>query len=59
MLLYGAWSKQGMGDFPRGKKWNVGKKPLDDVDCNYSPIHCIKNYLLMVNLNNKTMEGEV
>lgn len=26
MLLYGAWSKQGMGDFPIGKKWNVGKK---------------------------------
>jgi hypothetical protein len=58
MLLYGAWSKRGMGDFPRGQKWNVGKKHVDDVDYNYSPIHYIKNYLLMVNLNNKTMEGE-
>ncbi len=48
-----------MGDFPRGKKWNVGRNHVDDVNYNYSPIHYIKNYLLMVNLKNKTMEGEV
>lgn len=58
MLLYCAWSKWGMGDFPRGPKWNVGKKPVDDVDYNYSPIHYIKNYPFMVNLNKKTMEGK-